>query len=149
MLHYRPRSAFSRTFILEGDGEEATLHTKLLTKQGSITIGRDVYEIQKHGITSGFWTMDLDGVVVCSAQKKNHLTRTLEFRCPMGFLLLRAKMPIARTFRLKKESAIFAKIKPYGPLGRRANIDELIPEYHFPSIAFALWLCSLSWKGYH
>jgi hypothetical protein len=146
MIQCKPKGMFSWNFFLEGEGHQAILDFNWVGEQGHINIDGTVYDISKHGMFSGEWSLNLDGVRVATAQKSNAFTRTFEMISRDEAFLIRAKSAFGRSFVLEYSDAVVAAITPNHPFGRSATINTRDSRMDFPTIAFAFWIVVLNWR---
>lgn len=146
MIRCIPRGICSWDFLLDGEGHQATLELNWLSEQGAVTVDGVSFDIQKHGVLSGHWTLRHDGMEVVSAQKSNAFTRTFCIQDPSDNLVLCAESALGRCFRLARSGEVIATIYPDHAFTRRATIKILTERWDFPTIAFAFWLVVLTWR---
>ncbi len=58
MIRCRPKGICSWDFFLDGEGHHASLDFNWLSEQGAITADGTSFEVCKHGVLSGQWTLD-------------------------------------------------------------------------------------------
>jgi len=138
-----PLGMCSWDYELEGFGVRCTLEINWGSEQGRIQCNGEFYEIVKHGPFSGYWTMERDGAVVCSAQKTSAFTRTFEISHPAGEATLKAESAMGRTMVLSGVGTE-ASIQPAHPFTRRATITGEWNELEH--VAFAFWLTIINWR---
>lgn len=141
-----PRGICSWDFRLDGDGHQATLEFNWVGEQGYITADGVSFEVCKHGMLSGHWTLDSAGVEIASGQKSTAFTRTFEIRDRKETLLLRAESPFGRSFRIERSGDVIATVFPDHLLTRRATIETLDCKVGFITICFSFWLVVLTWR---
>ena len=146
MIRCIPRGICSWNFILEGAGHRASLEMNLLGEQGTIIADEISYEVHKHGVFRGQWTLDDAGVSVAAAEKVSALKRMFEIHGPDGLLVLRAVSALGRSYRLDRSGEMFGTIIPDHAFTRRATIEIYADEWDFPTVAFAFWLAVLTWR---
>ena len=146
MIRCKPKGICSWDFYLEGEGHPASLEFNWLSEQGAVIADGERFEVRKHGVLSGHWTLDRGGQEVASAQKSTAFTRTFEIQSPMGSLVLRAESAFGRSFRVERSGDVIATIVPDHAFTRRATIETLVQKWDFPTISFAFWLVVLTWR---
>lgn len=146
MIRCIPRGICSWDFLLDGEGHQASLELSLLSEQGAVTVDGIRFDIQKHGVFSGHWTLRHEGMEVASAQKSNAFTRTFGIQDPSGHLVLGAESALGRSFRLQRSGEVIATISPDHVFTRRATINILAEPWDYPTIAFSFWLVVLTWR---
>ena len=146
MIRCRPKGIFSWDFCLEGDGHFASLEFNWFDEQGTITADGTPFEVCKHGVLSGHWTLNHLEREIVSAQKTSAFTRTFEIQSPSGSVVLRAESPLGRSFRVEGADELLATISPDHLLTRRATIETHVQNWDFPTISFSFWLAVLTWR---
>ena len=146
MIRCRPQGICSWSFYLEGEGNRASLEFSWMSEQGTIIADGAHFEVRKHGVLSGHWTLDHAGQEIASAQKSSAFTRTFEIESPMGSLVLRAESSFTRRFRVERSGDLVATISPDHAFTRRARIGILARDCDFPTICFLFWLTALTWR---
>ena len=141
-----PKGICSWNFILDGEGHHASLDFTWVGEQGVITADGTSFDVCKHGITSGRWTLDNAGEHVVTAQKPSALWRTFEIQDIHHTLVLRAESPFGRRFRIEGSNGVIATIVPDHAFTRRATIETLEQNCDFTTISFAFWLTVLTWR---
>lgn len=133
-------------YDIEGDGHRAHASVNWVGEQGTLHVDGADYVIDKHGLTSGMWTMEQPGSEYAVAQKIWTATRRFEIQAPSGLLTMRPMSPIKRSFVLERSGDIVGTIKHNHPFTRRAKIDLSPREDDFHAVCFAFWLAVLTWK---
>jgi hypothetical protein len=146
MIRCTPYGLCSWNYRIDGDGHRASLVLNWVGEQGAITADGVPFEVQKHGVLSGHWTLDRAGETVASAQKTSPFTRTFELRDAESPLLLSAESAFGRSFRLERGGEAIATIWPAHLFTRRATIATFGEQWSFPTICFAFWLVVLIWR---
>lgn len=146
MIRCRPKGIFSWDFFLEGEGHLASLEFNWLDEQGAITVDGTPFEVRKHGVLSGHWTLNQASLGIISAQKTSAFTRTFELQNSSGPVVLSAESTFGRSFRVERSGELLATISPDHPLTRRSTIETLIQSWDFPTISFSFWLVVLTWR---
>lgn len=141
-----PMGIFSWAFRLEGEGHSASLRLDSFVEQGVIVADDIEFEVKKHGVLSGRWTLERAGQQVASAQKCDPFTRTFDIQTPGGSLVLRAESAFLRDFRLEHSGELLATISPDHLFTRRATIETLANDLDLPTICFSFWLAALTWR---
>ncbi len=146
MIRCKPKGICSWDFFLDGEGHHASLDFNWLSEQGAITADGTSFEVCKHGVLSGQWTLDHEGKHVTTAQKSSAFTRTFEIQDLHGTLLLRAESPFGRGFRIERSDDVIATIARDHVFTRRATVETLGQNYDFTAISFSFWLVVLTWR---
>jgi hypothetical protein len=141
-----PQGICSWNYSLVGDGHHATLEFNWASEQGHITADDVPFEVRKHGLFSGYWTLDCKGKTVASAQKSSAFRRTFAIESPIGSLVLRAESPFARSFRVERSGELLATVSPVHAFTRRASIATLGKMFSFATVSFSFWLVALTWR---
>ena len=146
MLTCLPRSICSWNFLVRGTtGGEAGLTFNWFTEQGTIDWNGTEYQVVKHGLFSGHWTLEGPEGVVVEAQKTSAFTRTFDLDTDSGPWTLQAQSVFTRAFELARSGTQFGTIVPMHMFTRRATIDceEEVDEL---TQLFAFWLVVITWK---
>src|SRR5262245_37419037 len=69
VIRCKPKALCSWDYYLDGEGHHARVEFNWLTEQGAITADDVPFEVRKHGLFSGRWTLDGDRGAVVSAEK--------------------------------------------------------------------------------
>ena len=147
MIRCMPRGICSWEFSLDGDGHHAILEFNWGGEQGRITADGIRFEVRKHGVFSGHWTLDRAGREVVTAQKPTPFARTFEIRDHNGAVVLRAESPFSRRFRIERFGDTVATVFPDHPFTRRATIESVIAQkQEFTTVSFCFWLVVLIWR---
>lgn len=146
MLRCTPMGICSWDFHVSGEEHQASLEFNWLGEQGVLTVNRDRFEVHKHGVASGHWTLDQGKLQVASAQKSSALTRTFDLNNVDTDLVLQAVSPFGRAFELKCNNQVVAAINPVHAFTRRATIERIDPNIDIRITCFAFWLVVLMWR---
>ncbi len=146
VIRCKPNGICSWDFLLDGEGHRSKLQFNCLSEQGAIVADRKRFDVQKHGVFSGHWTLDQAGTELASAQKSTAFTRTFDVQDSSGLLVLSAESAFGRSFRVERSGNVIATMFPDHPFTRRANIDILIDKWDFVTISFLFWLVVLTWR---
>jgi hypothetical protein len=146
MIRCIPKGLCSWDFSLAGEGHHASLEFNWKGEQGVITADGIPFDVRKHGVFSGHWTLDHDGQSVASAEKSSAFTRSLEIRGAEDILLLRAESALGRSFRIERSAEVIVTIRPDHVFTRRATIETLGQKWDFRLVCFAFWLVVLMWR---
>ena len=145
MLTCSPRSLFSGNFSVAGSASgPGTVEFNWWSEQGAVTLGPNRYDIVKHGVFSGRWTMEQAGVVLADAHKPSAMMRTFEVRYDESLLTVEAQSMFGRSFNLLKQGHIVGTISPAHPFTRRSTINAAgLPD---PILLLSFWLVALTWR---
>src|SRR5262245_45454905 len=146
MIRCTPKGVCSWDFRLEGEGHSAVVEFDWLGERGAITADGVAFEVRKHGVFSGRWTLDRDGGAEVTAQKSSAFTRTFEIEGPGGTVLLSAESAFGRSFQVERLGEVVAAIRPDHAFTRRATIELPGRRGDFPTLCFAFWLVVLTWR---
>jgi hypothetical protein len=146
MIRCLPQGLCSWNYTLEGDGRRAETSLQMFTEQGALAVEGVAFEIRKHGLASGHWTLEREGAVIISAQKSSVFTRTVELSNAEGGWTLRAESSFSRSFRIEREGATIAVIRPDHLFTRRATIELTGDQGDFTAVCFAFWLAVIAWR---
>ena len=146
MILGSPYSVFSWNYLFQGEGHQAYWDQKWTSEQCSILIDDVLFEVKKHGVTSGLWTLEKEGLPHASAKKLSIWKRSFHIETPMGLLHLGSNGALKRSFFIGLEGEVIATIYPRNVVSRHAEMEIHFPEYDFPSLAFAFWLVILTWR---
>ena len=145
MIRCTPQSICSWDFQLEGEGHRASTQCNWASEQGSIVADGVDFDVSKHGLGSGRWTLERAGEVITTAQKAT-LRRTFELESPMGPLLLQAESMFGRAFRLERSGRAVASVRTEHAFTRRATIELHEVDLHWPTVCFSFWLAVVTWR---
>ncbi len=110
-------------------------------------IGRNDYDIRKHGVFSGHWTYEQRGHLVADAHKPSAMFRTFDISCKSEglALTLQAVSAFQRAFEISRGDRVVGRISPAHPFTRRTTIEcsDVVPEH---LQLFAFWLAGLAWR---
>jgi hypothetical protein len=137
---------FSWNFTIQGPGQQASLDFNWLNEQGSIHIDGQHLSIVKHGMLSGFWTLEHGGETMLSAQKPNTFSRLFEIQQQQQTLLFQAESAFGRSFTLKDQQQTLATMQPNHILTRSFTVETPADQIPLPTIAFCSWLMILIWR---
>ncbi|MCA8976444.1 MAG: hypothetical protein KDC98_17120 [Planctomycetes bacterium] len=146
MIHCRPRGICSWNYDLDGDGHRGRLDFNAMSEQGRIVADGAGYEVRKHGVMSGRWTLEEGSSVILSAAKPSAFTRTFELDGLAGSFVLEAASAFGRTFHLRAGDGPIATLAPEHAFTRRAMITIEHDDCDFRAICFAFWLVALTWR---
>jgi hypothetical protein len=146
MIRCKPKGVCSWDFFLDDEDHHASLEFNWLGEQGAINADGIMFEVRKHGVLSGHWTLEHDRKSVASAQKTSAFTRTFQVRNAQDVLVLCAESAFGRSFRVERSGDVIATIRPNHAFTRRATIETLAQKWDFPTISFAFWLVVLTWR---
>lgn len=116
-----------------------------LTEQGRISADKADYDIRKHGLLSGRWTLNQKSNVVAEAHKPSALHRSFEITGSSTPVTLQAESPMTRTFAFIVDGQVIGSIRPTHAFTRRATIEceDVVPE---TIQLFAFWLAVITWR---
>lgn len=146
MIECLPRSLCSWDFTAEGLSSGcAAVEYDWFTEQGRIGGAGMDYEIRKHGVFSGRWTLEQTGVVVAEAHKTSAMFRTFEIASQQAHFTVRAESALTRAFDIMLGGQVVGDIRPAHAFTRRAVIrcSDMIPEH---LQLFSFWLVALTWR---
>jgi hypothetical protein len=146
MIRCKPKGLCSWDFFLDGEGHHGSVEFNWLGEQGAIIADGIPFEVCKHGLFFGHWTLDRNREPVASAQKANLFTRTFEIQHNQESLSLCAAFAFGRSFCLQHSERVIATIRPDHAFTRRATIETFAQTEDFPTLCFAFWLVVLTWR---
>jgi hypothetical protein len=146
MMRCKPKGICSWDYFVDGDGHHGSLVFNWVGEQGTITADGRPFEVQKHGMFSGHWTLDQNRQSAISAQKSSAFTRTFEMQSAEDALVLCAESVLGRSFRIERSGEVIATISPDHAFTRRATIKTVPQKWDFPTVCFAFWLVVLIWR---
>ncbi len=146
MLTCFPEGICSWDFRVSGAaGGPAALQFNFFAEQGGISLGRNRYEVRKHGVLSGRWTLEQGGEAVAEARKPDPFLRSFELRMGASRFTARAQSPITRCYDILAGGHPAGFIRTAHPFTRRATIEcaRTVPEL---IQLFAFWLAVITWR---
>jgi len=146
MLTCVPQSLCSWDFRVSGAASgPAALAFKFFTEQGSISLGGIELPVRKHGLLSGHWTVERDGITCAEAQKPNAMFRSFEVRSGAVQLTVKAHSAVTRCYDILTDGSLVGTIRPAHPFTRRAFIEcsSSVPEL---AQLFSFWLAAVTWR---
>lgn len=146
MIECLPKSLCSWDFTAGGlSSGVATVEYDWLAEQGRVVVAGTGYDVRKHGVFSGRWTLERSGHVVADARKPSALLRSFEITGEGVGFSLRAVSPLTRAFEMSMRQQVVGGISPVHAFTRRATIEcsDAIPEH---LQLFAFWLVGLTWR---
>jgi hypothetical protein len=146
MIRCKPKGMCSWDFFVDDESHHASLEFNWLGEQGTITVDGRSFEVRKHGMLSGHWTLDYGPESIASAQKTSPFFRTFEIQNAHDSLVLRAESPFGRSFHIERCQEVIATIRPDHAFTRRSTIETLRQKWDFPTLCFAFWLVVLTWR---
>jgi hypothetical protein len=146
MIECLPKSLCSWDFNAGGlSSGSATIEYDWFTEQGRIVHSHIGYDIRKHGVFSGHWTLEQAGSVVAEALKPSAMFRSFEVTSQSVHFTVRAESALARAFEILVGQQVVGTIRPAHAFTRRATIQcsDAIPEH---IQLFSFWLVGLTWR---
>lgn len=146
MIECLPKSLCSWDFTAGGlSTGSASVEYDWLTEQGRIADALMAYDIRKHGVFSGRWTLERAGGVVADAHKPSAMFRSFEVSSHGVQFTVRAESALGRAFVIIVGQQIVGSIRPAHAFTRRAAIQcsDLIPEH---LQLFSFWLVGITWR---
>ncbi|PHR97454.1 MAG: hypothetical protein COA78_27690 [Blastopirellula sp.] len=137
---------FSWNFTIQGQGQHASLEFNWLNEQGSINIDGHDLSVVKHGMLSGFWTLEHAGETILAAQKPNAFSRSFEIQQSQATWLFEAKSAFGRSFNLKDQQHTLATMRPKHIFTRSFTVETYAEQIPFATIVFCSWLMILTWR---
>jgi len=144
MIQCTPIGICSWDFKLSGATDNAILKFNWLNEQGTVTVNGHRFNVNKHGMLSGKWTLDQSNLTLASAQKG--FTRSFDVRDETGRLTLVAESPFGRSFAIRREGVLIARIVPKHLFTRRSEITLIRQTVDFTTTAFMFWLVLMTWR---
>ena len=141
-----PQGICSWDFDLTSEGRQATLEVNWMSEEGAIIADGTQFQVRKHGMFSGRWSLDQNGQAAAVAQKRSAFMRTFDITDAMGACVLRAESAFGRGFRLEREGKVIATVIPDHAFTRRTTIEICDPQWMFSTVSFSFWLVGLIWR---
>ena len=141
-----PDHAFSWNYYLKGDGHVCYWENQWTKEQGSLLIDQVLHEINKHGTTSGYWTMECDGEVIASAKKVSITKWNFWLDSPMGEIYLGYDGFPNRSHFVAQDGKVIATIRPKRRFSRHAIIETLVEDVDIKTLTLCFWLVIVCWK---
>ncbi len=94
-----------------------------------------MFDVCKHGIASGHWTLNQAEEELVTAQKASAFFRTFELQDRDRTLVLRAEAAFGRRFRIDASNDLIATIVPDHAFTRRATIETLAQGCDFTTLS--------------
>ncbi|MCB1224969.1 MAG: hypothetical protein KDK99_04085 [Verrucomicrobiales bacterium] len=146
MIECQPKSLCSWDFTANGlSSGPAAVEYDWLIEQGRIITGHMAYDVRKHGVFSGQWTLERAGEVVADARKTSAMFRSFEIAgAGVGFTV-RAVSAMTRVFEITMSDQVVGRVSPVHAFTRRATIfcSDAIPQH---LQLFAFWLAVITWR---
>lgn len=103
------------------------------------------FEIRKHGVFSGHWTLEQAGAVVAEAHKPSAMFRSFEVQSGDVHITVRAETPFTRVFVIEDGPRVIGYVRPDHAFTRRCSLEcsDSVPVH---MQLFAFWLTALAWK---
>jgi hypothetical protein len=103
------------------------------------------YDIRKHGVFSGRWTLEQAGMVVAESHKTSAMFRTFEIAGQQALFTVQAESALTRAFEIMLGGQVVGDIRPAHAFTRRVTIrcSDMIPE-HLQLFFFCL--VALTWR---
>jgi hypothetical protein len=117
-----------------------------LREHGTFTADGEAFEVRKHGVMSGQWSLEQNGQTVASALKTNVFKRVFEVKGTFGTFDLRAQRFYGRMFVIETANQPVATIRPKNIFTRRATIELERPETSLAAVVFMFWLALVTWR---
>jgi hypothetical protein len=146
MLTCTPQSLCSWNFTVSGpNGEDGAITFRWCSEQGTLTWKGESFEIVKHGVFSGSWSLEQNQNVLVSARKLSSFSRSFVLSTETRSLELHAVSMFQRSFELRHAGLKVGLIYPKHVFSRASFIDcsEEVTELE---ALFAFWLVALMWK---
>lgn len=123
----------------------AKLNFNFFSEQGGIHFDVQNYDVRKHGIASGLWTLETNGRVLADGKKTSLLFRTFEIVAGDRRLALKPQSAFTRCFDILESGRVQGTIRPKHPFTRRAVIScsSDVPEI---VQLFCFWLVVVIWR---
>ena len=132
-------------FVLQTP-DQAVWQKKLTSEQGSILIDDEYFNIKKHGVTSGKWTIQRDSEVAFTGTKPSAFRRSFIIEGMGKTYNLGPLSTFTRSMVFSCDGKVLALISPKHAFTRKAEIEFVEPDTDFPAVVFAFWLTILTWR---
>lgn len=146
MIKCKPRGLCNWNYQLESNGDKADTTIDWFHEEGTIQYGGLLFVINKHGLMSGHWTLEHDGVPLAQAFKESALSNTFEVEAAEYTLKIRPETMFSRKMIMEDGKKVVARIAPVHAMTRRARIETFHEEYDFVIMVFSFWLVTMIWK---
>ena len=108
-------------------------------------LGGTEYEVDKHGVTSGYWGVRTGEEFFVDAQKVSAFKRTFEIGTPDIDLVIKTQSAFRRAYDIEQNGLLVGTIKPRHAFSRKA---VLTCEDHIPVLVqlTCFWFAALMWR---
>lgn len=145
-FHCQPKSWFSWSYSVIGNGRQADIVMKSMSESGSLTVDGESFAITKEGWLKGHWVLQQAGQAVATARKTSPFSRSVEVCVGDQTLLLEPEAVFRRSYRLRKNDIPLARIYPASWASRKAVIETYHADTSVALSCFAFWIVLLLWR---
>jgi len=146
MLTCNPQSLWSWNFTVSGpNGELGSITHRWCSEQGTLIWKGEPFEIVKHGVFSGVWSLEHNHSVLVNARKLSAFSRSFVLTTGSMQVELQAVSMFRRSFELRQAGLSVGLIYPKHAFSRVSFID-CTDEISEVESLFAFWLVVLMWK---
>lgn len=142
----QPAGWFGWNYEMTGNGRQAQIMLRSMSEAGQICVDGEDFDINKESWLKGHWALKQGDQLVASAVKTSSMTRTVEFRVGDQTLLLEAESLFRRSFRLRKNDTLLARIYPASWVSRKATIETYHAGASVALSCFAFWVVLVQWR---
>jgi len=139
----QPQGICSWNYELRAERWQGTAEFNWLREEGELVIDGKRYDICKHGMMSGRWTLETPGMVLCEAIKENAFSRTVQIKTGETQSTLHAASMFGRSMVLEHPAGHLT-LSPVHAFTRRAIIEG--DEAGAELVGFTFWLTALTWR---
>ncbi len=148
-LRAEPQSLFTWNYqVFQNDQMVATTHYTIWGESGQVSVGSNVWSVERQGPMSGEWWLSKAGTQppVAIAHKPSVLARKFEVRWGESHsLVLEAEHLFTRRMQVVAMGTLIGHIAPKHPFTRHATL-EFPDEVPMELRLFCLWLAALLWR---
>lgn len=142
----QPTGWFSWNYVITGNGRQTEVTLRLMSEAGGVSVDGEYFVITKESWLKGHWVMRQGDQVVASARKTSPMTRTVEICVGEQTLYLEAESILRRSYRLRKNDILLARIYPASWVSRNATIETYHADTSIALIGFAFWVVLVLWR---
>ncbi len=146
-----PRGLCSSNYVAGGLPEgDIEIRYDAFTEQGWIRVGERELRVRKHGMASGTWSLEYDGIELMVGQKASAFSRRMEIQAlhgaePEGTLYVDPMGVIRSGYTLEMEGRVLGRIEPVHAFTRR-TVLTCDPSVGLLPRLFAFWMVGLMRK---
>lgn len=142
----QPTGWFKWNYAIRGNGRQAEVGLRSMSEAGTLLVDGEDFVITKESWLKGHWILSQGGQVIASARKTSLMTRSVEISVGQQTLLLEPESIFRRSYRLKKDNILLAKIYPASWVSRKATIETYHADTSIALSCFAFWVVLVLWR---